>query len=191
MKITPTAIPEVCVIEPVVHGDPRGFFFEHFRADLFANAGLASVYTQDNVSLSRHGVLRGLHLQNPFAQAKLVSVLRGEVFDVAVDVRVGSPTFGRWVGETLSSDTKRMLYVPPGFAHGFLVLSDEALFAYKCTEYYHPESELTIRWDDPEIGIEWPMRDVILAPRDAAAPALGAVAPGALPVYRQASSRRG
>ena len=157
MRATALSIPEVVLIEPNVFGDARGFFMESFSVARYAAAGIAGPFVQDNVSRSRRGVLRGLHLQNPHAQGKLVSVLEGEVFDVAVDVRVGSPTFGRWVGEYLSAENHRQLYVPAGFAHGFVVTSDDALFSYKCTEYYRPETERTVRWDDPAIGVEWPV----------------------------------
>lgn len=163
MKITQLEIPEVVLFEPKVFGDARGFFMETFSASRYAEAGVDAPFVQDNVSSSPRGVLRGLHLQHPHAQGKLVQVLDGAVFDVAVDVRVGSPTFGKWVGAELTAENKRQLWVPPGFAHGFLVTGKRALFAYKCTDYYHPETELSVRFDDPEIGIEWPnlsaMRD--------------------------------
>jgi dTDP-4-dehydrorhamnose 3,5-epimerase len=141
------------------------------------------VFVQDNLSKSRKGTLRGLHLQHPFGQGKLVQVIVGEVLDVAVDVRVGSPTFGRWVGATLSESNKHQLYVPPGFAHGFCVTSDEAIFAYKCTEGYHPEAELTIAHDDPELGIRWPAVDHILSKKDRAGVPLRAVPVDQLPPY--------
>jgi dTDP-4-dehydrorhamnose 3,5-epimerase len=174
----------VLVVEPRAFGDARGYFLEAFHAARYADAGLPAAFVQDNVSLSRRGVLRGLHLQHPNAQGKLVSVLRGEVFDVAVDVRVGSPTFGRWVGEVLSGENLRQLYIPPGYAHGFVVTSDEALFAYKCTAYYDPAAELAVRWDDPAVGIRWPLDDVTLSERDRSAPALAdAARRGLLPGY--------
>jgi dTDP-4-dehydrorhamnose 3,5-epimerase len=157
MQVTPTRLSSVLLIEPKVFGDARGYFFETWHKERYAEAGLPREFVQDNVSRSQRGILRGLHLQNPFAQGKLVHVLEGEVFDVAVDVRVGSPDFGKWFGAHLSSDNKKQVYVPPGFAHGFCVLSESALFAYKCTELYHPETELSIAWNDPAIGIEWPM----------------------------------
>lgn len=181
MNVLPTKLPGVLVIEPVVFGDTRGFFTESFNAKRYAEAGITCSFVQDNVSQSQRGVLRGLHLQYPHGQGKLTYVLRGEVFDVAVDMRVGSPTFGDWVGEYLSQENKRQLYIPSGFAHGFLVTSDEALFVYKCTDYYHPETELSIRWDDPQIGVCWPMRDVSLSAKDRDAAALGAVPPELLP----------
>jgi dTDP-4-dehydrorhamnose 3,5-epimerase len=183
VKVTPTALPEVLLVEPTVFGDGRGFFFESFNASRYEAAGISGPFVQDNISFSRGGVLRGLHLQHPNAQGKLVYVLEGEVFDVAVDVRLGSPHFGRWVGETLSADNKRQLWVPPGFAHGFLVTSAQALFAYKCTQYYHPESELCLRWDDPQIGIAWPTPHVTQSPKDRAGLRLDSVDPAKLPRY--------
>jgi dTDP-4-dehydrorhamnose 3,5-epimerase len=159
MKVIPTAIPEVLVIEPKVFGDERGFFFESFSARAFAEAtGLDVDFVQDNHSKSAQGVLRGLHYQMPpKAQGKLVRVVQGEVFDIAVDLRKASPTFGRWVGETLSAENKHQLWIPPGFAHGFIALSKTAEFLYKTTEYYAPECDRCIRWDDPTLGIAWPI----------------------------------
>jgi dTDP-4-dehydrorhamnose 3,5-epimerase len=158
MKVIPTAVPEVLVIEPRVFGDARGFFFESYNQRAFAEAsGLNPAFVQDNHSRSARGVLRGLHYQVRQPQGKLVRVAAGEVFDVAVDVRRGSPTFGRWVGLTLSESNKRMLWIPAGFAHGFLVLSESADFLYKTTDYYAPEHERCILWNDPAIGIEWPL----------------------------------
>jgi dTDP-4-dehydrorhamnose 3,5-epimerase len=183
LKLTPTSLPEVKVVEPRVMEDPRGRFFELFRAERFAAAGLADRFVQDNVSTSTRGVLRGLHLQHPFGQAKLICAVRGEIFDVAVDVRVGSPTFGQWVGQYLSAKDERQFYIPAGFAHGFVVTSSEAIVVYKCSEYYHPEAELTIRWNDPAIGIQWPARDPILSAKDDGAPALADIPPGALPRF--------
>jgi len=157
MQVRGTPLPEVVVIEPRVFGDGRGFFFESFnRKELEAVLGRRVDFVQDNHSLSAKGVLRGLHYQLPRPQAKLVRVVRGEVFDVAVDLRRGSPTLGRWTGEVLSAENKRQLWLPEGFAHGFLVLSDEAEFLYKTTEYWHPEHERCIRWDDADLGIAWP-----------------------------------
>jgi dTDP-4-dehydrorhamnose 3,5-epimerase len=158
MNIRPTRIPDVVVVEPKVFGDARGFFFESFnRRDLEAGLRRPLEFVQDNHSLSTRNVLRGLHYQLPNPQAKLVRVTKGEVFDVAVDLRRGSPTFGRWAGEVISADNKRQLWIPEGFAHGFLVLSDEAEFLYKTTDYWYPEHERCIRWDDPELGIAWPL----------------------------------
>jgi dTDP-4-dehydrorhamnose 3,5-epimerase len=157
MKATPTALPGVFVIEPTVFGDTRGFFFESFNERrLEAALGRPLRFVQDNHSRSARGVLRGLHYQLPQPQGKLVRVVSGEVFDVAVDLRRGSPTCGRWLGELLSAENKRQLWIPEGFAHGFLVLSAEAEFLYKTTDYYAPEHERCIRWDDPALGIAWP-----------------------------------
>ena len=161
--VTPTAIPEVLVLEPKVFGDARGFFFESFNARDFAQAtGLNVEYVQDNHSRSSTGVLRGLHYQLQQAQGKLVRVVRGAVFDVAVDIRKSSPTFGQWVGAELSADNHRQLWVPPGFAHGFLVLSESAEFLYKTTDYYAPAHERCIAWNDPDLAITWP--DIGMAP---------------------------
>ncbi len=183
MNVQPTTLPEVLVIEPRVFGDARGSFFESWSASRYAEAGIAAAFVQDNISQSRRGVLRGLHLQHPRGQGKLVSVLAGEVFDVAVDVRGGSPRFGRWVGETLTGANRRQLWIPPGFAHGFCVLSDEAVFHYKCTDYYCPEHELTVSWNDPALAIDWPVAAPILNAKDAAAPRLADIPAARLPVY--------
>ena len=169
MKVVPTAIPDVFIVEPRVFGDARGFFMESWNARALADAGIDATFVQDNHSRSRRGVLRGLHYQVAHAQGKLVRVAAGEVFDVAVDLRRSSPTFGRWVGVTLSEDNKRMLWVPAGFAHGFLVRSDSADFLYKTTDYYHPEHERTLLWNDADVGIEWPLEgEPLLAAKDAA-----------------------
>jgi dTDP-4-dehydrorhamnose 3,5-epimerase len=160
MKVTPAALPEVLIIEPRVFGDDRGFFFESFNRQRFEEAtGLKGIdFVQDNHSRSRRGVLRGLHFQvAPRAQGKLVRVSHGEVFDVAVDIRPDSPRFGQWAGVLLSASNHRQLWIPPGFAHGFLVLSETADFLYKTTDYYSPEHERCIRWDDPQLGITWPI----------------------------------
>ena len=156
MKVTPTAIPDVLIIEPKIFGDARGFFFESFNQKAFNEAtGLDVNFVQDNHSRSAKGVLRGLHYQLEQSQGKLVRVVQGEVFDVAVDIRKSSPTFGQWVGEVLSADNKRQMWVPEGFAHGFVTLSDNADFLYKTTDYYAPAHERCIAWNDPSIGIEW------------------------------------
>ena len=169
MIVTPTAIPDVKLVEPKVFGDSRGFFFESWNRRALAVAGLDVEFVQDNHSRSRRGVLRGLHYQIERPQGKLVRVIAGEVFDVAVDLRRSSPTFGRWVGATLSADNKRMLWVPPGFAHGFVVLSDSADFLYKATDYWFPEHERTLLWNDPALGIAWPFAGApTLAAKDAA-----------------------
>jgi dTDP-4-dehydrorhamnose 3,5-epimerase len=175
MKVEALAIPEVRLLTPRVFGDERGFFLETFNSRLFAEAGLPTEWRQDNHSRSVRGVLRGLHYQLVEPQGKLVRVARGRVFDVAVDIRRSSPTFGRWVGAILSDETQQMLYVPPGFAHGFVVLSDVADFCYKCTTLWHPQSDRSLRWDDPTIGIDWPLAEAgepQLAAKDAAAPLL-------------------
>lgn len=177
MNIVATNLPEVLILEPKVHGDQRGFFLESFNERAFnAAVGSSPRFVQDNHSRSAKGVLRGLHLQRePHAQGKLVRVTSGSVFDVAVDVRRGSPNFGKWAGAELSADNFRQLWIPPGFAHGFLVLSDSADFLYKTTDYYAPASEVTIRWDDPQIGIAWPLsagQGPSLSGRDSGAPLL-------------------
>ena len=166
MKVHAGKIPGVRIVEPSVHGDERGFFMESYSRDRYAEAGIPGEFVQDNVSLSAKGILRGLHLQHPNAQGKLCFVLEGEVFDVAVDVRVGSPTFGQWEGVTLSSENKRQLYVPPGLAHGFCVLSERAMFSYKCSDFYAARSEIGVAWDDPEIGIDWPIQSPRLSDKD-------------------------
>lgn len=183
MIITKTEIPEVLIIEPDFYGDNRGFFMETWNRSRYAEAGLDVNFVQDNLSHSTRGVLRGLHFQNPNAQGKLVSVLQGEVFDVAVDIRVGSPTFKQWVGVTLSGDSKQQFYIPEGFAHGFCVLSETALFTYKCTDFYSPSTEAGIQWDDPEIAIQWPISDPILSAKDKTYKSLRETAPECLPVY--------
>lgn len=169
MNVVRTNIPDVCIVEPRVFGDARGFFMESWNARTLRDAGVDATFVQDNHSRSRRGVLRGLHYQVEHAQGKLVRVVSGEVFDVAVDLRKRSPTFGRWVGVTLSEDNKRMLWVPAGFAHGFLVRSESADFLYKTTDYYHPQHERTLLWNDPAVGIEWPLDgEPLLAAKDAA-----------------------
>lgn len=183
MRIVATLLPEVLAVEPRVFGDARGTFFESWSASRYAEAGIAGPFVQDNISISGRGILRGLHLQHPHGQGKLVSVLAGEVFDVAVDVRTGSPRFGKWVGEVLSEANRRQLWIPPGFAHGFCVLSGEAIFHYKCTDTYHPECELTVAWDDPAIGIAWPIADPTLNDKDRSGLRLADIARGRLPLY--------
>lgn len=172
MNVTELDLPGVLLLEPKVYGDERGFFLETWQSRRYAEAGMPEYFVQDNLSKSRHGVLRGLHYQIQRPQGKLVSVIEGEVFDVAADIDPGSTTFGRWVGARLSGDNKRQLYVPPGYAHGFCVLSDAAYFAYKCTEYYAPELERGVRWDDPTLAIEWLVEEPIVNERDAAWPTL-------------------
>lgn len=174
MLFLPADIADVVLVEPAVFADSRGDFMETWRADRFASAGIDVPFVQDNQSRSCRGTLRGLHYQIDRPQGKLVRCVEGEIFDVAVDMRRSSPTFGRWVGYTLSGRAPRMLWVPPGFAHGFYVTSQQAVVAYKCTEYYAPALERTLRWNDPAVAISWPLGDAapLLSPKDAAAPTL-------------------
>jgi len=157
LKFTPLAIPDVVLVEPQVFGDARGFFMETWQAARFAEAGIGAAFVQDNHSRSSRGTLRGLHYQLVQTQGKLVRVIAGEVFDVAVDLRRSSPTFGRWVGTALSAENKHLVWIPPGFAHGFYVTSEYAEFVYKCTDYHHPQSERSLLWNDPQIGVVWPV----------------------------------
>ena len=168
MKLTLTPIKDLVVIEPKVFGDERGYFYEAYNKNTFHELGLDYDFVQDNQSFSRKGVLRGLHFQKEFPQAKLVRVIEGEVFDVAVDLRKDSPTFGKWYGVTLSGENKKMFMIPRGFAHGFLVLSETAVFSYKCDDFYHPNDEGGIIYNDPNIGIEWPEVDceLVLSEKD-------------------------
>jgi dTDP-4-dehydrorhamnose 3,5-epimerase len=168
MIVETTPLPGVLLIKPDVFGDSRGYFLESWNRRRYAEIGLDRDFVQDNQSLSRRGILRGLHFQNPEAQGKLVQVLRGEVFDVAVDIRRGSPTFGQWYGAVLSEENHHQLWVPEGFAHGFCVTSDLALFAYKCTDFYNPKAEFSLRWDDPDLGILWPIENPELSAKDQA-----------------------
>lgn len=183
MNVLETDVPGVLIIEPRMFGDQRGFFLETFQLDRYALHGISQPFTQDNLSRSSRGVVRGLHLQNPMTQGKLVSVLSGRVLDVAVDVRCGSPTFGRHVAVELSDENRRQLWVPRGFAHGFAVLSDSADFVYKCDNTYSPKDEIVVRWDDPELGIDWRVENPSLSARDAAAPLLRNISN--LPLYGQ------
>lgn len=166
MEVIETKIPDVKLIKPRVFGDARGFFQETFQAQRYREAGIEGDFVQDNVSFSQKGVLRGLHFQDPQPQGKLVYVLQGEVFDVAVDIRAGSPTFGLWVGEYLSSENHHQLWVPPGFAHGFCVTSETALFAYKCSGYYNPATEHCILWNDKDLSISWPVDEPLVSEKD-------------------------
>lgn len=186
MRVLPTALPGVLIVEPDVFGDDRGFFMETYSARRYADAGIDAVFVQDNLSRSKAGVLRGLHLQNPDAQGKLVSVPQGAAFDVAVDVRRGSPGFGRWVGVALSGENRRQLWIPEGFAHGYCVTADDTLFAYKTTAPYNPAAELTVQWNDPAIGIVWPIAAPALSDKDRTAPPLAAIDAARLPVYESA-----
>jgi dTDP-4-dehydrorhamnose 3,5-epimerase len=185
MRVTTTDLPDVLLIEPQIFGDSRGWFVETWNRARYHEAGLPQEFVQDNVSKSSRGVLRGLHFQVPKAQGKLVGVLDGEVFDVAVDIRVGSPTFGKTACVTLSGESKRQVYIPPGFAHGFCVLSEAAIFAYKCTEAYAPQVEGGIIWNDPDLGIPWPIVEPTLSAKDATYARLRDIDPSRLPVYRK------
>jgi len=181
MNVIQTDIPGVVIIEPKLFGDHRGFFLETYQAERYASHGILGPFVQDNLSRSVGGVVRGLHLQNPNPQGKLVMVLRGCVLDVLVDVRIGSPTFGRHVAVELNDENRRQVWVPRGFAHGFAVLSESADFFYKCDELYRPDDEIVVRWDDPAIGINWAIDKPALSARDAAAPLLANVE--RLPIY--------
>ena len=185
MKVTPMTLPEVLLVEPDRFGDARGYFLETWRQERYQAAGIRLPFVQDNLSRSARGILRGLHLQHPGAQGKLVYVLEGEVFDVAVDVRVGSPTFGKWTGATLSSADHRQLWIPPGFAHGFCVTSETALFAYKCTAPYAAADEIGVLWNDPAIAIAWPVAAPRLSAKDAAMPRLADIDPKRLPRFER------
>ncbi len=166
MKIFNTAIPEVLLIKPKVLTDSRGFFFEHWHRNRYQEVGLPKEFAQDNISFSKEKVLRGLHFQHPNDQGKLISVLAGEIFDVAVDIRPNSPNFKQWVGFSLSSENHHQLWIPKGFAHGFLVMSSSALVSYKSTDFYNPQNELTLLWNDPELNIEWPAHNPELSEKD-------------------------
>lgn len=176
MRVTETRLPGVLIVEPDVFEDPRGFFFESYSLQKYAEHGITDTFVQDNHSLSTRGTLRGLHYQTAPGQAKLVRAARGAVFDVAVDIRHGSPTFGQWVGVELSGENKRQLYIPVGFAHGFCVTSEVAEFLYKCSSYYAPTLERGIAWDDPDLAIAWPVTDPILSDRDRRHPRLAEAA---------------
>lgn len=184
MKVETTKLPGVLIIDPVVHRDPRGFFVERYQANTYSEHTLPREFVQDNQSRSSRGTLRGLHLQLSQPQGKLVYVLEGSIFDVAVDVRVGSPSFGQWVGIELTSDNFRQLYIPPGFAHGFCATSDRADVLYKCTNYYLPGDEITVLWNDPDIAIQWPVSNPLLSQKDTHALQLKHVM-GRLPRYEE------
>jgi len=186
MKVIETEIPGVLILEPKVFGDARGWFMESWQLDRYADLGIPRCMVQDNQAYSGHGILRGLHCQWPHPQGKLVQVLQGEVFDVAVDIRRGSPWFGRWVGVTLSGENRLQFWVPPGFAHGYLVTGQDALFTYKCTDIYHPETEFGLRWDDPDIGISWPLDgEPMLSDKDLRAAWLRDIPADRLPHYQE------
>lgn len=183
MKVIETALPGCLLIEPVVHGDERGFFLETWNAERFAAHGMPARFVQSNLSSSSRGVLRGLHYQWPRPQGKLVSVLEGEVYDVAVDIRRGSPHFGRWTAAILSAENRRQFWIPEGFAHGFAVLSERAVFNYLCTDVYVKEADAGVRWNDAAIGVDWPISDPVLSGKDAVAPFLDDIGEERLPVY--------
>jgi dTDP-4-dehydrorhamnose 3,5-epimerase len=183
LKCEKTCLPDVLLITPKVYGDRRGFFMETFHERKYREIGITKPFVQDNYSHSHRGTLRGLHYQLPHTQAKLVSVLNGKVYDVAVDIRVGSPTFGQWVGMVLSDENRCQLYIPEGFAHGFCVLSEEVDFMYKCTDVYAPADEHGILWSDPALKVDWPQLDLILSDKDTRYPVLSAMDPRFLPKY--------
>lgn len=183
MKVSETALPGVLLLEPKVFRDSRGFFLETWSQSNYREAGIPPTFVQDNASRSSKGVLRGLHFQNPRAQGKLISVLEGEIFDVAVDIRVGSPWYGRWVGARLSSENGHQLWIPTGFAHGFCVVSTTAMVIYKCTEEYAPQCETSIRYNDPAIGIDWPAMEHLLSEKDRNARLLSEISREKLPRY--------
>lgn len=187
MNVIQTELPGVIIFEPDVFGDERGYFVETWSRQRYEEAGIEENFCQDNVSFSQNRILRGLHYQYPHPQGKLVSVVSGEVFDVAVDIRVGSPTFGRHVDVYLSEDNHRQLYIPPGFAHGFCVVSDTARFSYKCTAYYDHASEGSIIWNDPDIGVNWPIDNPLLSKKDSQCPGLKDIAPDKMPRFEENS----
>jgi dTDP-4-dehydrorhamnose 3,5-epimerase len=183
MKVIETKLPGVLIFEPDVFSDERGFFLETWRSTHYEKAGVKGPFVQDNVSYSKKGILRGLHYQYPQSQGKLVQVLSGTVIDVAVDIRIDSPTFGRWVSEVISNMNHNQIYIPPGFAHGYCVTSDTALFLYKCTDFYNPATENGIIWNDPQLNIDWPVTEPVLSPKDAKYPKLKDIAPEKLPHF--------
>jgi len=183
VKIIQTGLPGVLLVEPALFTDQRGTFLESYRMDRYENDGIGCRFVQDNTSISRQGVLRGLHFQYPHSQAKLITVTSGEIFDVAVDIRRGSPTYLKWVGAILSSENHHQLFIPKGFAHGFVALSQMAVVDYKMDEYYHRESDRVILWNDPAIGIKWPGNGHILSEKDANAPRISGLDPAFLPRY--------
>jgi len=192
MKVQSSDIlPEVKIILPDVYSDLRGSFCETYHTARYRDCGIDAVFVQDNLSRSRKNVLRGLHYQSPHPQGKLVRVVWGEVFDVAVDIRRGSPTFGKWAGHVLSSENNLQLYIPAGFAHGFVVRSDQALFAYQCTDYYDRSSSRGVRWDDPDLNISWDVESPILSDHDQTYPSLSDIPYDELPVYESPTERRG
>ena len=185
MKVSPTKLPDVLVIELATYQDARGYFMETYQQQRYADAGIVGHFCQDNLSFSVRNTLRGLHFQSPQAQAKLVQVIAGAIFDVAVDVRIGSPTFGQWDGVTLSRANKRQVYVPQGFAHGFCVLSESAYVHYKCSDFYAPQAEGGVHYADPDLAIQWPLSEPLLSDKDSRFPLLKDIAPENLPVYQK------
>jgi dTDP-4-dehydrorhamnose 3,5-epimerase len=183
LKRIDTDLPGCCIVEPAVFGDARGFFYESFNAEKFAAIGIEARFVQSNVSRSMKGVLRGLHYQWPNPQGKLVGVQEGEVYDVAVDIRRGSPTFGRWTAAMLTAENKRQFWIPEGFAHGFCVVSDYATFVYQCTALYDRNADAGVRWNDARLAIDWPVAEPLLSEKDKVAPFLAEVAEGKLPLY--------
>jgi dTDP-4-dehydrorhamnose 3,5-epimerase len=184
VQFTKTALPDVFLIEPDVFKDDRGFFMETYHQRKYAEGGIGQVFIQDNYSHSRYGILRGLHYQLKNAQGKLILVITGEIFDIVVDIRLGSPKFGQWLGTYLSAENRRQIFVPEGFAHGFIVLSDSVDVIYKCTDFYNPGDEYGIFWADPTIGIDWPIRNPILSDKDSKNPKLSEIPEELLPAFR-------
>ncbi|OGT91706.1 MAG: dTDP-4-dehydrorhamnose 3,5-epimerase [Gammaproteobacteria bacterium RIFOXYA12_FULL_61_12] len=186
MRIEPGQLPGLRIIRPARHGDSRGWFMETWRQQSYVELGPEAAFVQDNLAKSQQGVLRGLHIQHPYGQGKLVQVFTGKVFDVAVDARRGSPTFGRHQTVILDAEDPVQFYIPPGFAHGYYVMSEEAIFGYKCTDYYHPETQFAVRWDDPALGIAWPLAGApALSPKDRVAPVLAEIPLDRLPEFTE------
>ena len=185
MKILPSSLPEILIIEPSVFQDERGFFMETYQQKRYTEAGIESIFVQDNLSYSVRGTLRGLHYQVKHPQAKLIQVIEGTIFDVALDIRRGSPSFGQWTSVHLSDENRRQLFLPKGFAHGFCVLSESALVVYKCTDYYAAEDEGGVLWSDPTLAIAWPLSEPLLSEKDSLLPCLADIPPERLPVYEE------
>jgi dTDP-4-dehydrorhamnose 3,5-epimerase len=185
MKILPSSLPEILIIEPSVFQDERGFFMETYQQRRYTEAGIESIFVQDNLSRSVHGTLRGLHYQVKHAQAKLIQVIEGTIFDVALDIRRGSPYFGQWTSAHLSDENKRQLFLPEGFAHGFCVLSESAQVVYKCTDFYAAEDEGGVLWSDPTLAIAWPISEPLLSEKDSQLPCLADIPSERLPVYEE------
>lgn len=183
MNIIKTKLQTVLILEPKVFSDKRGYFLETWNSKRYEAAGIPGPFVQDNISSSQKGVLRGLHYQYPQSQGKLIQVLSGEVIDVAVDIRVGSPTYGQWINEILSETNHKQMYIPPGFAHGYCVISEAAIFTYKCNEFYNPVTEHGIIWNDPELNIDWPVKEPILSAKDKNYPKLKDISPDTLPQF--------